>query len=185
MEEWRLITEANCEYAISNYGRLKSFKRNKNGSILSNINKKGDYFSIILKYDKNKKRIHTRIHCLVAKYFIGDRPIGFHVHHIDGNKQNNNVNNLMYISTKEHYLETLSGNPQIVSGMVNYNQKIRPKKILQFSKYGEFIAEYNNSSEAHEKTGICSRNILQVASKDEYKPGKIRMQAGGYIWKFK
>ena len=33
-------------------------------------------------------------------------------------------------------------------------------------------------------TGVCARNIHQVASKTEYKPGKIRSQAGGFVWEF-
>lgn len=32
---------------------------------------------------------------------------------------------------------------------------------------------------------VCQRNILQVANKEPYnKNGKIRKQAGGFIWKF-
>lgn len=34
-------------------------------------------------------------------------------------------------------------------------------------------------------TGICQRNILQVANKEPYNSkGSIRKQAGGYVWKF-
>ena len=38
---------------------------------------------------------------------------------------------------------------------------------------------------AEKITGICSRNILQVANKEPFnKKGNIRKSAGGYIWKF-
>lgn len=50
---------------------------------------------------------------------------------------------------------------------------------------GHFIAEYANGRIASELTGICQRNILQVANEEEYKPGKVRKQAGGYMWKLK
>ena len=145
-------------------------------------NKNGDYFSVVLR--ANSKVRHCRIHVLVAEAFIGQKPSGYQVHHIDGNKQNNIVENLMYISTKEHYQETLKENPQIVSGMKNYNQNVRPRKILQYDLNGLFIAEYKNSKEAYDKTGVCARNILQVADKTEYKKGKTRKQAGGFVWKF-
>lgn len=54
-----------------------------------------------------------------------------------------------------------------------------------FDKDGNYLASFPNSKIAEEITGVCHRNILQVASKDEYKPGKIRSTAGGFIWKFK
>jgi len=34
-------------------------------------------------------------------------------------------------------------------------------------------------------TGVCGRNILQVANETEYRHGMKRSQAGGYVWKFK
>ena len=52
------------------------------------------------------------------------------------------------------------------------------KSILQFSKYGEFIAEYPSFMEAERKTGISNSSICQCCK------GK-RKSAGGYIWKYK
>jgi predicted Mrr-cat superfamily restriction endonuclease len=50
---------------------------------------------------------------------------------------------------------------------------------------GNVIAKFDNSKEASVTTGVCQRNILQVASKETFnKKGGIRKQAGGYIWKF-
>ena len=72
-----------------------------------------------------------------------------------------------------------------LSGMNHYNQYERPREILMFDKDGNYLASFPNSKIAEEITGVCHRNILQVASKDEYKPGKIRSTAGGFIWKFK
>lgn len=69
--------------------------------------------------------------------------------------------------------------------MVNYNKFDRPKHIQQFDLEGHFIAEYANARIASNYTGVCRRNILQVASGDEYKPGKVRKQAGGFVWKYK
>ena len=46
------------------------------------------------------------------------------------------------------------------------------------------IDEFVNGANASKKSGVCQRNILQVANQDEYKPGLTRKQAGGYIWKF-
>lgn len=61
----------------------------------------------------------------------------------------------------------------------------KPREILMFDKEGNYLASFPKSTIASEITGVCQRNILQVANKDEYRPGKVRHQAGGFIWKFK
>lgn len=187
MEEiWKDIKGLEGFYQISNYGRLKSYKSDPNGTILSNVNSKGDYLSVVLQKDRTHKK-YTRIHRLVAEHFIPKPATNerLQVHHKDGNKQNNHVDNLEWITAKDHYKESLKQHPQIVTGMVHYNQFERPNPVCQYTLDGKFLAEYYNARIAGEFTGVCSRNILQVASQEEYKPGKTRKQAGGYIWRFK
>lgn len=171
-EEWKWVSEYEGIYEISNKGRLRSYRRDKvNGYLLSNRNSKGWYLTVNL--FKNGTKRTKRIHVLVAESFIGKIPPGYHVHHIDDNKQNNVVTNLEII------------HPQIITGMSNYNKFKRPKHILQYDTEGHFIAEYANGEIASRLTGVCQRNILQVANGEEYKPGKIRKQAGGFVWKLK
>lgn len=43
-----------------------------------------------------------RLHRVVWQHFNGDIPKGFHVHHKDGNRANNQVDNLELLSSKEH-----------------------------------------------------------------------------------
>lgn len=185
MEEiWKDVNGFKGVYQISNFGRLKSFKRELNGKILSNKNKKGDYFSVILR--KGDRVKSTRIHRLVAEAFIpnpGNLP---QVHHKDGNRQNNCVDNLEWVNWQEHHSITMQQNPKTIVGLVNYNKFVRPKKVQQYSLNGDLLAEYNNCKEAHRKTGVCARNILQVASKIPFnQKGNVRKQAGGYVWKYK
>lgn len=115
---------------------------------------------------------------------MGEIPRGYAVHHIDGNKQNNAVTNLEIITVKEHARKTMEQNPHYIDGMNNYNKYERPKRIRQYTLDGHFLAEYVNGKVASRFTGVCRRNILQVATKKEYKPGKTRSQAGGYVWRF-
>lgn len=185
MEEWKWVKGFEGIYQISNLGRLKSFKKYDDGYILSEKNENGGYLSVVLTDSERKKKRYTRIHVLVAEAFIGEIPKGYHVHHIDDNKQNNVVSNLEIIHPKKHRKETEKTKPQIITGMNNYNKFERPVRIQQFDLDGHFIAEYANAKIASDYTGVCSRNILQVANKDEYKPGHIRKQAGGYVWKLK
>lgn len=182
-EEWRWIDGFEGMYQVSNKGRLKSFKKVSTGRILSNTNSKGDYLSVIL--DSRGANYSTRIHRLVAETFIGNIPTGYHVHHKDGNKQNNDVDNLEILSIKDHARETHEMYPHNYDGMNHYNKVIRPKRIRQYTKDGEFVAEYTNGHDASIATGVCQRNILQVANKTQYNDkGDYRKQAGGYVWRF-
>lgn len=184
-EEWRWIKGYDGLYQISNFGRLKSFRNKKeNGKILSNIDKRGWYFTVNL-FDETRKMSTQRIHRLVVEAFIGEIPKGYHVHHKDGNKQNNRVDNLEIIHPKDHAAKTIAENPNVIAGMNYYNRYVRPKRIKQYALTGHCMGEYENSIIASKFTGVCWRNILQVANKTPYgKNNRIRKQAGGYVWVF-
>lgn len=183
-EEWMDIRGWEGIYQISNYGRLKSFKREKTGVVLSNKNKNGWYLNVVLQTGRrNSRRWSVKIHTLVATHFIGPRPSDKHiVNHKDCDKQNNRADNLEWVTQRENMLHAAVVKPEFLSGMHRHNKFVRPNGIMQFSLDGEFLHCYRNGAEASKATGVCQRNILQVANKTEYKPGLTRKQAGGYIW---
>jgi len=183
LEFWEEIPLFEGVYQISSHGRLKSFKRIGGGYILSNVNIKGGYLSIVLSHREEIR--YTRIHRLVAEAFIPNPEGKSQVNHKDTNKQNNSADNLEWVTPKENVQDAIMNGVDFFSGMNNYNKYIRPKRIQQSTLEGEFIEEYLNGTEASYQTGVCHRNILQVASRDEYKPGLTRKQAGGFIWKFR
>jgi hypothetical protein len=84
-------------YQISNYGRIKSFYKNK---ILNGYISDTGYLRINLY--KNKKLKTIKVHQLVAMAFLGHKPNGFIlvVDHIDNNPLNNNVENLQLVSNR-------------------------------------------------------------------------------------
>ena len=178
MEEiWKNVKGFENVYQISNFGNLKSFKKDKNGKILSQVNKKNGYFSVIL--TSKKKILHTRIHRLVALAFIPNPNNKPCVNHKDGNKQNNNVKNLEWCSYQENIQHAKENKLWV------YNKPYKCKKVYQYDMLGNFIKEYKNAVEASKLTGVCSRNILQVASKEPFnEKGSIRKQTGGFIWRF-
>lgn len=183
-EEWKWIKGYEDLYAISNFGNVVSFYGNEKYKKISLKNKDGWYLSFRA-VDKNGTKKTLRVHVEVAKAFIGEIPKSYHVHHKDGNKQNNRVDNLEIISPKEHCKESIKQNPDICAGMNDYNKYKRPKHIVQYDLENHFIAEYANAAIASKLTGICQRNILQVANKEPFNnKGSIRKQAGGYVWKY-
>lgn len=178
-EIWKDIKDFEGVYQISNMGRLRSC-RSGSWRVLSQTNSKGNYFSVVLAYGSKKRS--ARIHRLVYEAFVGNIPSGYHIHHINHNKQDNNIENLKLVTTKEHYLEDLES--RTTEGMNYYNKFIKPVPIGQYSLDGVFIASFPNCKAASKATGVCARNIHQVANKTPYnKDGKIRKQAGGYTWR--
>lgn len=181
-EVWKDIKGFEGIYQISNYGRIKSFKQYKEGKILKLSNKNKDYFRIVLQA-KNKQRKSISIHRLVAEHFIPNPQNFTYVNHIDGNKQNNNALNLEWCTASYNILKSIELHPDQLRGMIYYNKEVRPKHIAQIDKDGKVIKIYKSAAQAHIETGICARNILQVANKTPYNTkGKTRSMAGGYIW---
>lgn len=105
-EEWRDVVGYEGLYKVSNFGNVKSLHRKikmKNGvwrtqeeiMIKKEITKPG-YFRVML--CDGETRIHRAVHRLVADAFIPNSNNYDCVNHIDGNKQNNFVNNLEWCS---------------------------------------------------------------------------------------
>ena len=55
--------------------------------------------------------------------------------------------------------------------------KGQPKRVLQYTKDGKFVAEFNSCSEAERLTGIKHQNISKCCT------GKLP-QTGGFIWRY-
>lgn len=188
-EIWKDIEDWEGIYQISNCGRLRRIswlrarKDCSNVRIRRVVNSKGWYLGIVL--TEGKRRQSEKIHRLVAKAFVSNPENLLEVNHMDGNRQNNHADNLEWVDRKRNHAHAIVHVPTMLSGLKRYNTVIRPKRIVQYNLNGRRIAEFLNSVEAQRATGVCQRNILQVAAKTEYKPGMVRRQAGGYIWKFK
>ena len=181
-ELWAAVPSFEGAYKISNYGRVGSLKHSAILRVLSNTNKTGDYLAVVLQYKELVR--YTRIHRLVAECFIPNPCSYPEVNHIDGNKQNNFVNNLEWVTRSYNVRDAIKRNPNIIAGMNYYNTYTRPRKVQQSSLLGEVIAEYPNCVAAAISSGACARDIHAVAAKEEYRPGKTRKQAGGFVWKF-
>lgn len=101
MEEiWKDIKGYEGFYQISSFGRVKSFKKNRNGKILKGIKDTCGYFMVCL--CKDNLSIRKSIHSLVALNFLEKEKENLEVNHIDENKENNNIENLEWVTHKEN-----------------------------------------------------------------------------------
>ena len=62
-----------------------------------------DYYGYYyVTFSSKGKRVVKKVHCLVARVFLGERPSGYFIDHIDRNKLNNAVENLRYVTPSEN-----------------------------------------------------------------------------------
>lgn len=87
-------------YAIGEDGEVLSFHKGKITFRKRQLNKDSGYLHVGLRNSNGWKIF--KVHFLVAQAFIGDRPQGMVIDHIDGNKLNNHYTNLHYCTQKEN-----------------------------------------------------------------------------------
>lgn len=103
-------------YEVSDKGRVRSLDRiclgkdgreeRHPGKVLRPQKLKNGYLEVYLCRGKGKK--HRTIHSLVAEVFIGQRPQGHDILHLDGNRENNEAENLAYDTRAENLHSTYS-----------------------------------------------------------------------------
>lgn len=90
-------------YSVDNMGNVYSVCYNWRGygerKLKTNINKYG-YATVSL--TKESKSKNVRVHKIVAEAFLGNKPDGLQIRHLDGNKLNNNFENLKYGTAMEN-----------------------------------------------------------------------------------
>ncbi len=165
-EKWKIIDFAS-NYQISNTGLV----RNRTTSyILKGRETMNGYLQVCLKIDDKNKFMNEYIHRLVAQYWLENSNNKKEVNHKDGNKHNNNVNNLEWVTAKEnsnHRVNVL-------------NKKITDnKKVGMFDKNNNLIQIFNSVVAAGQYFGKSRVNI------DNALRHKNNQQtAYGYVWKY-
>lgn len=100
MEKFKDVKGYEGLYQVTSWGRVYSV--NKQKFVNPQLTVKG-YARVDL-YNENGKRKHCKVHRLVAKAFIRNPYGKDQVNHKDGNKLNNSVTNLEWVTDAENKL---------------------------------------------------------------------------------
>lgn len=75
--------------------------------------------------------LRMRIHRYVWEYYNGKIPDGYHVHHIDGDKSNNDISNLRLLTVSDHIKLHMSDLPEEKKERMRKNlaEKAQPRAI--------------------------------------------------------
>ena len=106
-EEYRIIQEA-PNYMVSNLGNVK----NKNGYIMKSSYDKDGYKRISLTLEPYH-RIYRRVHQLVAKAFIPNPNNYTMINHLNGNREDNRVENLEWCDNSRNQLHSYRENGRV------------------------------------------------------------------------
>lgn len=158
-KNWRQYRDTT--YYISKKGDIYNTKNN----VLGNKTKKSDgyeSFSICV----NGKSKHKLVHCLVASAWLDyDETSGYVINHKDGNKINNNVNNLEIVTKKDNSLHSC------------YTLGNCTKKVVRY-KEGEEDVIYPSLTVCAKENNVCV-SAISLAIRDHSKSNK-----GHYYYKF-
>lgn len=170
-EIWKDIEGYEGKYQVSSLGNVRSlnYKHTGKEKLLKPGNDKDGYLTVCL-YKIGKMKL-CKVHRLVAKAFIPNPDNLPCINHKDECKTNNMWLNLEWCSHKYnvHY-----------SHNWEKSKEVTRKPVLQFTKDGVFVKEYESTREAERKTGIRQTHISRCClCRKGFK------SAGNYIWKFK
>ena len=170
-EEWRKIKFLNNKYEVSSLGRIRN---TLTGAIRKTpVGKRG--YPVFSCNINGKNKLVTVHKCVAMEFILNSKPNNkIQVNHIDGNKTNNCVENLEWVTCFENSMH---------ARLTGLHKSDGDKAVLQI-KNGEIIQEYKSASEASRKTGVGRANICNVCNK-RVSNGKHCITAGGYIWRWK
>lgn len=176
-EIWKDIDGYEGLYQVSNLGEIMSlnYMHTKQSQILK-IKKTYDGYNRV-NLCKNGKVTTCSVHILVAKAFIPNINNKPQVNHKDGNKDNNRVDNLEWVTGKENVIHSIKTglrkpeNRTYPKGQDHYSSK----PVFQYDLSGNLIKEWGCQSDAARFYGF------RVGSINNAIHGRIKTYKG-FIW---
>lgn len=181
-EIWRDVPGYEGLYQVSSLGRVKSlhyYGGNQEKVLVAMPKGKQGY--LIVHLCKDRKVLSFRVHRLVAVAFIPNPDNKPFVNHIDGNKHNNCIENLEWVTAVENVIHARQILCIDVARGARFGNAGNSKKVDQFLLHKDgtlyLLATYTSIKSASVVTGFEQTFIGECCRGES-------PQAYGYIWKF-
>lgn len=189
-EIWKDIKEYEGIYQISNFGRVKRLDsviatKHRSGKLVNVLKQErfliptdNGHNYLIVGLSKNNKRKNYYVHRLVAEAFISNPQNKTQVNHKNGDKSNNNIENLEWVTAQENMIHSskVLKTKYNLTGL-NASREKQKRKVDMFDVNGNFIKKFDSIAEASRKTKVWQGCICGCC-RGEYKT------AGGFLWKY-
>lgn len=161
-EIWKKIPNYD-NYSVSSLGRI----RNDITLLLLKPSLTCGYHKIRLSNNGQVKdiMIHKLVYCIFNS--ITEIPKGYVIDHINGNKIDNAIDNLRLITLSEN----------VKAALYETQTNSSCKRVVQYDKFNNFIAEYASCAEAARQLNLDSSTISKVCR-------GINKTHGGFIFKY-
>jgi len=165
-EKWLPVCGWEGLYNVSSLGRIRSLpRRGKNINRVypgRNIKLSGNRYFIVNLYRDNKKHSYL-VHRLVAGAFLGNIPDDKVVDHIDGDKKNNDISNLRFLTTGQNIHKGMSGNSKYI-GVHWCKTKSKYIATMKHNHKHKTIGHYDCELEAAFERGKYERSLQNTMS---------------------
>lgn len=126
-EEWKQYNDTN--YFVSNFGKVYSVLSDK----ILKEDSSSRYQTVTIYHDG--KKLTTRVHRMVGEMFLKKNFDSLEINHIDGNKLNNRVDNLEWVTSLENLQHALDTGLRIpLKGVDHHNAKLDEFKVLEIKR---------------------------------------------------
>ena len=168
VEIWKPIKDYEGLYEVSNFGNVRSLRFDKVKLLKLNMDRCG-YFRCNLY--KNATYKTYSVHRLVALAFISNAKNKSQINHIDGNKQNNRVDNLEWCTNSENITHAYKTGLKSVDGEKNH-QHILTNDDVCFIRENYKPYDHNFGGKAlSEKFNVSISTIYSITNHKHWKEG--------------
>jgi hypothetical protein len=179
-EVWKDVLGYEGRYQVSNLGNILAinYKRSGKSHLINQSQTHDGYFRVNLCNGARSTKKFYFVHVLVAKAFIPNPENKPQVNHKDGNKANNRIDNLEWVTSKENIAHSIKAGLRIPENHIypKGDDHYASKPVLQYDLNGNFVRQWDCQSEAarYYKCNPCTiTNCMQ---------GRIS-SCKGYIWR--
>lgn len=161
MEEiWKDVPDYEGLYQVSNFGRVKSFKRNKIIILKLTVYKNG-YVCVSL--TKNGLSLKRYVHQLVAMAFLGHKRCGLQlvVDHINDNKIDNRLENLQIVTQRYNSYKTQGKYSSKLKGVYFRKDCNKWQCQIEINKKNTYLGLFENEYDAHLAYQNALKNLEQ------------------------